>query len=261
MTNRFNILNELRDLGSSLADHTPQNTYAVPHGYFEGFLTHLLNRIKASEAPDVSAELSILSPFLSSIPKENPYSVPSGYFDNLEVKLMESLRQMADYLTSQEELTTLSPLLSGIKRGNLYAVPDGYFEGLSNELSIAVSNKSESKVIPLSSRRWFRYASAAVVSGAIVLGGIAYFNKPDTKPVEANKAWAKVEKNVQTLSDKELNDFVQYTDAGLDGNEIVAGKSAPAQDVKDLLKDVSDKELQQFLDLTTDTEEDPLSLN
>jgi hypothetical protein len=261
MTNRLNILNELRDLGSSLIDHSPQNTYEVPHGYFEGFLTHLLNRINASEARDVSAELSILSPFLSSIPKQNPYSVPSGYFDNLEEKLMESLRQNADYLTSQEELTTLSPLLSGLKKGNLYAVPDGYFEDLTNELSIAVSRKSESKVIPLSRRRWFRYATAAVVSGAIVLIGIAYFDKPNTKPVEANKAWAKVEKNVQTLSDKELNDFVQYTDAGLGGNEIVAGKSAPAEDVKDLLKDVSDKEIQQFLDQTTDTEEDPLSMN
>ena len=261
MTNRFNILNELRDLGSSLTNHTPQNIYEVPHGYFEGFLTHLLIRIKASEAPNVSDELSILSPFLSSIPKQNPYSVPSGYFDGLEEKLMEGLRQHADYLTSEEELTSLSPLLSGLKRENLYAVPDGYFENLTTELSTAVSRKSEAKVIPLTSRRWFRYASAAVVSGFIVFTGLTYFNRPNNNPVEANKAWAKVEKNVSTLSDKELKDFVQYTDAGLSGNEIVTGKTAPAEDVKELLKDVSDKELQQFLDQTADTEEDPLSMN
>ena len=43
-------MNELADLGSALANHDPQNIYAVPAGYFEGLADQILNRIKALEA-------------------------------------------------------------------------------------------------------------------------------------------------------------------------------------------------------------------
>ena len=50
MNQSSNILQELKELQSSLADKALGNTYAVPEGYFEGLAREVLNRIKALEA-------------------------------------------------------------------------------------------------------------------------------------------------------------------------------------------------------------------
>ena len=257
MTQSTNILQELKELESTLADAAIQNIYEVPEGYFEGLVGDVLNRIKALEAVTTADELNYLSPALSNISKQMPYTVPSGYFEGLEEQLMHAVRESGDYKTAKEELETLSPLLSSLNKQAPYSVPQGYFETLHEE--VRANTKSETRVISITSRRWLRYAAAAVITGIIALAGLIYFNKQN-EPV---KNFARFEKNlnkeIKKTSDKELTEFVQqFTDAGLSSEEKV--QINPKEEVKDLLKDVTDNELKEFLEDTADPEITDISL-
>jgi hypothetical protein len=98
MTDRETILKELTDLGSLLANHDPQNIYAVPTDYFENLANQILNRIKALEANDAKKELSYLSPLLSNVPKESPYSVPTGFFQHLSEETLKKINEHEAHL-------------------------------------------------------------------------------------------------------------------------------------------------------------------
>ena len=76
MTQKDNILQELREFESTLADIAPKNVYSAPAGYFETLVETVMIRIKALEAENSFEELSYLSPLLSKISKNMPYSIP-----------------------------------------------------------------------------------------------------------------------------------------------------------------------------------------
>lgn len=251
MTQSTNILQELNELGSSLTDVASQNVYTVPEGYFDRLIVELMNRIKASEAKNPTEELSYLSPMLQDISKQMPYSVPTDYFEGLEEKLMQSIRDSSDYRDAKEELEAISPLLSGFKKKMPYSAPEGYFENLQQQVVTKTSKASEAKIISINTRRWIRYAAAAIVTGAIVLGGILYFAKPNDPVKSFAKFEKKLDKEIKTTSDKELAEFAQqFTDAGLSIQDKVQINSK--EEVKDVLKDLSDKELKEFIKETAD---------
>ncbi len=245
MTNRDNILNELSLLNSSLASLTPQNIYEIPSGYFEGFAEKMLELVKI-----VSAEESN---YLAGISKELPYNVPQNYFDGLEERLMQVVREKADYQTAKEELQSLSSLLSSLPKQNPYSVPAGYFDSIGER-------KVPVKVISITHRKWFRYAAAAIVIGIVTFGAIFFINGK-AKPVGEDKAWAKVEKKVEKLSDEEIKEFVEFNNAGLSTSETAGLEPVKKEELRDLLKDVSDSELQKFLEQTSGGLEDISLLN
>lgn len=259
MTQNNNILQELSGLESTLANVAPQNVYKVPDGYFEGLANQVLNRIKAMEAGNASEELACLSPMLNGISRQMLYTVPTGYFEGLEDKLMQSVRESGDYQTAKEELEIISPLLSGLSKQMPYSIPVGYFENLHEEVSAKTNIKSEAKVVSITSRKWFRYAAAAVITGVIVLAGLMYFNKQNDPVKSFAKFENKLNTEIKKTSDKELTEFVQqFTDAGLSSEEKV--QINPKEEVKDLLKDVPDNELKEFLEDTADPETNDISL-
>ncbi len=254
MTQKDNILQELRELESTLADIAPKNVYSAPAGYFETLVETVMIRIKALEAENSFQELSYLSPLLSKISKKMPYSIPVGYFEGLEEKLMQSVRQRSDYQTVKEELETLSPLLSSLNKQMPYSIPQDYFQNL-NTINAITDSKPKAKVISIGTRKWFRYAAAAIVVGIVSLAGFLLIkNKVNN---DSTKSFAKFEKKldkeIKKSSDKELTEFVQqFTDAGLTGEEKV--QTNPKEEAKDLLKDVPDKELKNFLEETADSD-------
>lgn len=249
MTNRNTISNELMGLGSTLANFSPQNFYEVPDGYFEGLANQILNRIKALEVSNAKEELEILSPLLNRISREIPYALPVGYFDGLEEKLMQAIREHADYHTSEEELALLSPLLSGISKKSPYAVPAGYFKNLGSE----VTAKSEVKVISITSRKWYRYAAAAVIVGIIAIGGLLFINQKQIDPNKNPQAWVK--KNVKKeVSQKQLDEFVTLADEDADMKIPEGNNTVKSDEIKELMKDVSEKEIQEFLNETVAVE-------
>ena len=240
MTDRNTILNELADLGSALANHDPQNIYAVPAGYFENLADQILNRIKALEANDAKEELSYLSPFLSNVSKESPYSVPVGFFQTLGEDVLKKISEQEDHQTSKEEIETLSPLLSSLKNKNPYSIPAGYFEKLETGVE-----KKETKVISITKRRWYRLAVAAVIIGIVAISGLAIFKSKQVDPNKNPQAW--IEKNVdKKVSKNKLDEFVKLAEG--ESTSVTNEKDdVKLAEIKELMKDVPEKEIEDFL--------------
>jgi hypothetical protein len=236
---RKDIIQELNDLGSSLASTSPCNVYSIPGGYFEGFAQQLLSRIKAEEKG---------LEFLSSLSKENPYQLPVGYFENLPEQVMEGIREHADYQTSQEELASISPLLNSLNKKPVFSVPDDYFENFE----VAVDKKPGTKVVLLTSRKWIRFAAAAVITGVIALSTFSILNKRKIDPNKNPEGW--VARNMKKVNPDVINEFVKLADEELPVKESTA-TTTRADDIKELMKDVSVNEIDKFLDETGTSEE------
>jgi len=236
------IIQELNDLGSSLPVNTSQNMYSIPPDYFEGFADRVLSLIRSSE--DLA--------FLSSKPKENPYKVPTGYFDKLDKTIMEAIRKHPDYQTSEEELESVSPLLNSIDKRPVYSVPKGYFENFNINVT---EKRGEAKIIPITKRKWFRYAAAAVIVGIVLTAGLVSYRT--TNKSSAGKTLAKFEKEVKKIDDvKSAESLIDFMDAGLNEKELASNpKTVKTDDVQQLLKDVSNDELKDFTDESKDIED------
>jgi len=240
MTNRNTILNELAELGSVLSNYDPQNIYAVPAGYFEGLADQILNRIKALEANDAKEELSYLSPFLGNVSKEMPYKIPAGFFQDLSEGVLKKISAHEDHQTSEEEIETLSPLLSSLKNKNPYSTPAGYFEKLETRVE-----KKETKIISITRSRWYRVAVAAVIIGIVAISGLAIFRSKQVDPNKNPQAW--IEKNVdKKVSKDKIDEFVKLAE---DGSTNVAYEKDDVKhaEIKELMKDVPEKEIVDFL--------------
>jgi|SRR5688572_16174738 len=247
MTNRNTILNELRDLESSLGNYNPQNIYTVPNGYFEGLPAQILNRIKALEAADANEELAWLSPLLSNVSKEMPYSVPAGYFQNLSDNIVQQLSEHTDHQTSEEEIERLSPLLSSLKNKNTYSVPAGYFENLERKTvhKDSFGETKEARVITITKRRWYRLAVAAVFIGVVAIGALLFIN-PGQPDIDKNpRAW--VNKNVnKKVSHEKIDEFVKLAeDETINATE--ESDATKQAEIKELVKDIPEKEIEDFL--------------
>jgi hypothetical protein len=239
------------------ADLSKQMTYSTPAGYFDNLPEQLLKRIKASEADNATDELASLSPLLSKISKQAPYAVPAGYFDTVEKKL-EQIIIRDNGQTAEEELENISPLLRGLKKQTTYSIPEGYFENL--QLPVVNENTDTTKkVISITSRKWFRYAAAALVIGFVATIGFLLLNKPKgIDPTDKSFAW--VQKNMKKVSTDDINEFVELASAETPD----AAKTGAKDEINNLLKDVSDKEIQDFLNDTQTAEsetDDDLILN
>ena len=245
MSPRNDILIELKELDSTLAGVTLVNTYQVPAGYFDGFASSMLSLVKAMDTMDAREELSFLSSVVNHIDRKMPFAVPANYFNGLEKRLMDGVLASE----SEEELETLSPLLSGLKKNNPYTVPDKYFEGLVN---IAKNNepRKEAKIISISVRKWFRVAAAAVVISFIAVGAFLFTRKDSIDPANKSHAW--VEKSLKQVSTNDLNQFIDMSDERLP----VIASVTPGKEAKELVNNLSDEQIQHFLDDVKETDPD-----
>ena len=251
MTLNENIVKELNELNSSLASLAGKEVYNVPAGYFEGLAAMVIGRIKALETGTAAEELTHLSPFLGQLSKTMPYNIPAGYFENLQENI-EYATTVNDNISSAEELETLSPLLSGLKKDGPFTVPQGYFENLSvgqepgqaKVISMGM-NKPAAKTGSFISRKWFRYAAAAVVTGIIATTAFLFLNQNKIDPTTDSHKW--VENKIKKVSTEKLNEFVQLADEEkLDDQST----SIVKVDVKELVKDVPESEIQSLLNDT-----------
>jgi hypothetical protein len=252
MTPKDNILQELNELNSPLANLTGTEVYTVPAGYFEALADAVLNRIKALEAANATEELAHLSPYLSQLSKAMPYTIPAGYFESLQENI-EYATTVNDSISSTEELETLSPLLSGLKKEMPFAVPQGYFDNLP------VGQQEQARVVPMGmnrssakggsfiSRKWFKYAAAAVVVGIVTTTAFLFLNRDKIDP---NDTVAIVKNKVKNISSEKLDEFVQLADGEKLADESIATANVKAVNIKELIKDVPESEIQSLLNDT-----------
>ena len=145
-------------------------------------------------------------------------------------------------------------MLSGLKKEVPYDVPQGYFENLHE-----LRTKPSAPVVSIG-RKWLRYAAAASVVGIISLVSILVINNrnnPENKIARVEKSLIKMQK----INEQELTDFVQqFTDVSLNQEEVVT--TDQKEEIKELLKDIPDNELKEFLAETSDAGTgDEISIN
>lgn len=245
MNTRIHIQEELNGLNSQLPSETSGTPYSVPEGYFEGFAASVLSKIRA--VPELSAreEIAELSPLLAGISRKMPYELPDQFFQTLDEDL---LFIMAD----EEESVTLSM----IKKDMPFEVPAGYFNDLPQQVLEKLPSQG-AKVIHMSSRKWMRVAVAAIFVGVITISGLLYFNGKNDVTVD-NPQW--VAKKLKNVSDRDLDEFVKTTDLNASSSVTAQNKSVKTAEVKKLLQDVSDNELDAFLNQVPVAEEE-LAIN
>ena len=236
-----NIQDELNSLNSNLPADVNGMPYTVPNGYFEGLAASVMAKIKNADEVSASEEIAQLSTLLAGISRTVPFSVPDHYFSSN----IESLPAF----TSENEA---SLVLSFISKEMPYQVPPGYFDGLSHKVLDKVSDRGGARVVPMIKRKWMHIAAAAMVAGIITISGISYFNNNGTETVTKDPVAVELKK----ATTEELKTFITNTDATVNDNTTVQNTA----EVKTLLNDVSDKELEAFLDQVP-TEDDEFELN
>ncbi len=232
-----------------------ENTYQAPQGYFEGLAGNILNRIKAQEAGNAKEELELLSPLLGQIGKKTPFTSPEGYFTDFSENMMAGVKAI-EFVN--EELENLSPLMIELKSKQVYEVPQGYFDTTAAIILNKIKQQPPAKVISIGfGKKIMRYAAAAVITGIVVLSGYFYAGKRTVSAIDdIHTAAAKI-------PDQEIENFLNNSssalaDIGMDAADTVAAKDVAAvdsnaNDTKDLLANISDEELQQYIDQRSET--------
>jgi hypothetical protein len=248
MSTRNTIQEELNELNSRLNPNSEKTPYSVPEGYFEGLAASVLAKVKGEVPVSASEEIAELSPLLAGISKKLPYSVPENYF-SLNIEGLEAF-------TSETEE---SLVLSFIEKEMPYQVPAGYFANVPEQVLDKVSGRG-AKVVPLMKRKWMRLAVAAMITGAVAISGITYFNNRGGNNTTTGSDPVAVE--LKKVSTEELNEFISNTAVDLtdDKAPVTAKNTSRKTETKKMFADVSDKELDAFLSQVP-TEDDEIDIN
>ena len=228
---------------SAALQQAGNNPYQAPAGYFDNLPATMLNRIKADTVQQADEELEMLSPLLKQIGKKMPFSTPAGYFNELTENAMAGAQAIAFV---NNELENLSPLMASLQRQQVYEVPAGYFEQLPNQVLKAVQQQQPAKVVSMRfTRRIMQYAAAAVVAGVLIVAGWMYLGKSDTGTTVPPVVAAKLEK----ISDDALENYIENQTVVPAETAVPAGNAEiDANDMKEMLADVSDEDLQQYIE-------------
>lgn len=230
MNKQDNIQDELNELNSKLPSGQNETPYAIPDGYFDNLASSVLAKVKAEQVISASKEIAQLSPLLAGLSRKMPFTVPANYFQ-------ETVEMLPALSLQNEE----SAFLVSIGKAMPYTVPAGYFTSLPQQVLDKVI-RSKARVVPLMKRKWMRMAIAAVVTGIMAISGFYYFGNKQNISVN-NPQW--VAKNLKNVSDKAIDDFIKATDVT---SSNTTAKTSNTNDAKKMLKDISDKELNAFLD-------------
>lgn len=238
---------------SPILKSTSSNPYTVPQGYFENFAETLLKRIKAQNTGSASEELEILSPLLNKIGKKTPFLTPEGYFEELTDNAISGAKAI-DFVN--EELENPSPVLSGLQNKQVYTVPAGYFENLPATVLEKARIQKPARVVKMNvTRRVARYAVAAVIAGGLIVSGWFYLSNNKVGPVvDANGVLADIPKpiadSLNNISEEGLANYLEsQNDATADAPVVNnSDNDIKPNDMKAMLADVSDDELQQYLE-------------
>jgi hypothetical protein len=225
----------------------------VPTGYFDSLADNILNNIRTQETP--VAELKGLSPLLHGLlAAKNVFEVPTGYFESLAIKVAAKIKSGDENIP--EELLVISPLLHSLAAKNVFEVPTGYFETLPDIILNKVTTRpQQTKVVTMRSRSvtFFKYAVAAVFTGAMVLGvykfagnSVKVTGLPDY--VAAGQKISNIEEEITKVSDDDIIKYLETNGENIDTETVAANitndNELPSEE--DYMTD--DKALDNYLD-------------
>lgn len=217
MNKANDISEELKSMGSILADMPRSMPYVVPAGYFEKFTSSLQATIKDIHEPEVVPKWG----------KNMPYALPSGYFNNLTNDILAA--------------ATAGDIAAALPKDIPLRAPAGYFEALPGDMLAAAKasdiQQKETKVIPLTSRHIFRqlrWAAAALLVIGIGFGSYRTFfhTQPD-----------KTESMLAAVPNNDIHEYLQHIYNKVDIDRIVS-----SNDINNL--QLENKDIEQYLDET-----------
>ncbi|HEY0056206.1 MAG TPA: hypothetical protein VGB63_12685 [Pedobacter sp.] len=194
------------------------------------------------------------APKLAAMEKNNPFLVPEGYFEEMQAQLHAQIfihqfdkqqelfqvpDQYFDTLTDQISSRVKLEQLVGSKNEEVFSVPENYFENLEDKINakIGITSQKQSKVRKLSSS-WITYAAAACIT-AVLTFGIYNYRTSNTDNVE---------NQIAQLPEEEIVNYLQlYSDAG--DIPVIASNVEDVPEVSELLPEISDSEIEQYLQL------------
>jgi hypothetical protein len=226
---------------AGVLDGAKDNMYTIPQGYFNSLADSIMNRIKAAEAGTPQEELSHLSTVLNKIERTIPYTKPPGYFEELPGNIIAGAKAV-DFVN--EELENLTPLMSSLKTKQVYEVPSHYFDTFANNVLGKVQAQN-AKVVSISFRkRVLKYAAAAVITGIVAMSAWMY-NGNVTPPIASAD---NIPLEIKALNDSTLMSFTDNNILPLIETTDISINDLVANDDNDLLTDLPDETLQQYLE-------------
>ncbi len=222
------ISDELKGLGSYLADLNRSVPFVIPEGYFNDNIAVIMQGVGAD---DSDTDIPIF------ISRTNPYLIPQGYFEGFAAKMLNQVLEVNSTLLPQHGVHTL-------------AAPEGYFNQLPERVLAAAKadEKPAARVIPLGSTLWknLRWAAAAILIAGIGFGGYQMTQSGPAKPLPAAKS---VEQRLAQIPETTISNYIQQNIDDFDGDMLSSfvanNENAP------LTKDqLTDKEIIDYLDET-----------
>lgn len=200
---------------------------------------------------DIPNELKDIAPSLAGIDFQPTYKVPNGYFETLPEQIMLRIR-LQDAGSAQEELEIIAPFLSGLSKKMPFSTPEGYFETLTPTIrGTENENREPARVVKMfQPRKTFRLAAAAVTIGIIGIAAWLFMREPATNQY-ATKTDTEVQKELKNkvgeISENELANFVE-ANTNILFTDTTGMVEIGEDDVRLMLADIPDKELEQYLD-------------
>ncbi len=222
-----------------------KNPLKTPPEYFERLSNQILNRVRAFDASSPKEELEALSPLLVQMDKTPPFYRPGRFFDELPSDVLAGVHAI-DFVN--HELETLPLTLSAVNKEHIYKVPDSYFINLPLLILNKVNQQQDRLVSPGFRRTLTRYAMAALITGAVAVGAWEFFQHMPTA-VNGNELTG-IDKisDTEKISDDEIVNYLEFNEDAPSENNSKAVSDFKEEEVKELLADLPDVELEQYLD-------------
>jgi hypothetical protein len=200
---------------------------------------------------EIPEELNNIAPTLAGLDFQQPYKVPAGYFESLPGQILLRIR-LENAASAKEELEVISPFLSGLSKKMPFTTPEGYFDTLAPGIRSSEEDGREPAVVVrmFQPRRTFRLAVAAVTIGIIGIAAWLFMREPSA-PQYATKTDIEVQKELKNkvgeISENELANFVE-SNTNITFTDSTSMVEIGEEDVKLMLADISDRELERYLD-------------
>ena len=112
-------------------------------------------------------------------------------------------------------------------------------------------------MVSITSRKSFKMAVAAAVIGIVAITGILVLNQNKVNIDKDPHAW--VEKSMKKVSTEKIDEFIKLAEKETNLDGTVASTTNKSDDIRELVKDIPENELQDFLKdteaLTDESEE------
>lgn len=223
---------ELKDVSPLLAGISNKMLNEIPEGYFNGLSELIISKIHQKNQVSIPAT-------------EFPFSTPGGYFEDLPHTILGKIRTgnfSNSEINDNDELLEIAPLLTTISKRNVYAVDEDYFAKKDWNI-FKQEEKASAKIITFP--RWTHYLVAASVFVIIAISAVFYVGNNNLLPVSENSFAIELKK----LPDSVISNY-------LDSTTIYSiGVNTPVYqqiDVNSLLYNISDQQIENYLDNTKD---------